>query len=284
MNAPAPRRPDVDRDTERRNAWVQLAALLAVFAVLLYFAVPDKHAYLILVPPLLLTLGYRSWAVERFSPSLAQSYARAAVGGGADAILDALRTRDYLRDAYSRAGADIPRLFALDPTRLAEAMRAVRADRYPDRRLPGPWHLANRVWAVVLGSALGCAVIAAAGALDGCASGSAVPRLLRLLPWPAWVALVGVPLFRLIVRGYNQRMLARVAAGVRSNPVAELDALLSPPWRGRQSATVTELNRLADHAYRTAQPRPGPELRAVSLLIVVGISSGALATAAAWAC
>jgi hypothetical protein len=272
---------DVDRDTERRNARLQFVAQLLLFAVLLYLVTPDKRLYLALMPLLLAVLGYRSWAVERFSPTLAQYYARAAVGGGADAILHVLRAEPYLTDAWARAGVDLRRLFALPPDRVAEAMGALCHDRYPVRRLPGSQHVVNRAVALILGTVLGLAL---ARGVTGTFCGLPLTRLLPALPWPFWLGLVLVVGCRLIVRRDNGQQLARVTAAVRTDPRAELDELLAPPWGGRRQATVAALNRLADHADRTARPLPGPELRTVSLLLAGGIGLGLLAGVVIWAC
>jgi hypothetical protein len=272
---------DVDRDTERRNARLQLAALLLLFAVLLYFAVSDKRVYAALVPPLLLVVGYRAWAVERFSPLLAQSYARAAVAAGGHVIVRLLATDAWLGKTWSRSGAPLARLSALPGDRLSAALSALDRDRYPSRRLAGPLHLVNRLAAVALGILLGGA---ASWAATRVSCGRPLAALLGALHWPVWVALLVVVAGRVAVAVHNRGQVARITAAMRSNAHPELTHLLDPPWRGRREAVVAELNRLAEHAEGTASARPVSELRAIDLLLAAGVVAGFVAALIAGTC
>jgi hypothetical protein len=260
-----PRVIDVDGATERRTASLNSVGLLGLFATLLFLVTPDKRLYLALAPALVVLLGYRIWLVERFSPQVAQAYARAAVSRTGEALLAVLRTDPYLADAWSRAGVNLYRLAALPPDRLAEAMRALRRDRYPIPRLAEPLHTLNRLLAVVLGVGQG---LAASWAV----AGAPLPPL----PWPVWLGLVLLVGSQLGVWWHNRWQLARVAALVAAAPRAELTELLAPPWWRRLQATVVELNRLADHAAGTARRLPLPELRVVELLVAGGIGAGLL--------
>jgi hypothetical protein len=262
---------DVDRDTERRNARLQFAALLLLFAVLLYFAVPDKRVYAALVPPLLLVVGYRAWAVERFSPLLAQSYARAAVAGGGDVIVHMLGTDAWLGAMWSRSGTPLTRLCAVPGDRLSAALSALDRDRYPSRRLAGPLHPGNRLAALALGILLGGAASWAATRIS---CSRPLPALLGALHWPVWIALLVVVVSRLVVAVHNRGQLARITAAMRSNTHPELTHLLDPPWRGRRAAVVAELNRLGEHADGIAAERPVPELRVIDLLLAAGVVVG----------
>jgi len=254
----------VDQETERRNARLQYAGLLAVFGVLMYLTTSDKRLYLALVPPLVAALGYRIWAVERFSPLLAQHYARAVVGHAAEALLAAFRVDSHLTAAWTHAGADLRRLQSLPPTRLAPAMRVLSTEAFPVRRLPGLLHHLNRAFSLALGAGLGLAFM-----LFWTWSGQDTR-----IPWQIWLAFAVVVVFRLVVWRHNRRQVSRIIGAVRADPRGELLELLAPPWLHRRQALIAELDRLADHIDHTARPRPGSELRAVTLLLACGVVLG----------
>jgi len=263
---------NVDRDAGRRNPRLPWAGLLAALTGLLYVASSDKRLYFALVPALVVVLGYRMWAVERFSPPRAQCYARAAVAEGGDALLGVLRSDQYLKGIWSQSGAALDRLHPLPPDQLCRALRALGHDAYPVRRLPGGLHPLNRVAALALGLSLGLLLSWAweRGGDDWAP------------PWPVWLVLGVVITFRLTVWLDNRRRLARVRRAIRTNPRGELVELLAPAWQGRRHALIDELNRLADHAEHTAEHRPVSELSAVSLLVAAGIALGLATRLLSW--
>ena len=275
---------DVDSGTERRNGCLQLAIQLVLLGVVLYLVTPDKVIFLALLGPLLGVLAYRGWAVERFSPTLAQSYARAVVGGSADAIVAALRTTPYLADSWRREGTDVDGLTALPPDRLAGAMRQLRSARYPTRRLVPPWHAVNRAAAATLGAVLGGALgWSALRATVGC--GVPAPgTLVHALPWPVWAGLAMVVVSRIGIAVYNRQRRALVAASMRGGAATELDALLNPPWTGRRRATVADLNKLVGYAGGRPAPEAPGELAMVSLHLSIGILAGLVGALVTQAC
>jgi hypothetical protein len=266
----------VDRETERRNARLQYAGLLAVFAILMYLTTSDKRLYLALVPPLVAVLGYRIWAVERFSPSLAQHYARAVVGHAADALLGAFRRDSYLTAVWTQAGVELHRLYSLPPAPLVPAMHVLSMEAFPVTRLPGMLHHLNRAFSRALGAGLGLAFM-----LPWSWSGHA-SRIPGMFGWPIWLAFAVLVVFRLWVWRHNRRQITRIIGAVRTDPRAELMELLAPPWQPRRHALITELNRLADHVDHTARPRPEPELRVLTLLLACGAALGLAGGALSW--
>jgi len=244
----------VDRPTERRTARVQYAAVALTGTALLYLVIDDKWLFAVLVPALLLVALYRSWNVERLSPTLAQFYGHAVVAGAADRMAEEFRADRWLADSW--ADAPLARLLALPPGRIASGMAAVRA--------AGPWSRPL--------SAAGQAVNRGAAALFGLTCGAA-------LGWGGfartWQVVFGTALivgFRIVVARHNRRQLAQVVATMRGNPRNELRALLGPPWVDRRTAIAAELTRLVDGP----GPRRMPELRVIELLMGGGVVAGLL--------
>ncbi|GAA4588556.1 hypothetical protein BJY16_008599 [Actinoplanes octamycinicus] len=246
----------VDRPTERRTAWLQYLVVVLTFTGLLWFTVGSLRLVLLLLPPLLLIAGYRSWLVERLSPRLAQYYGHAVVAGAADRIVRQFATNDHLFEQWTAAGAPASRLVAAHPDQITAGMTRLRAAGPPARRMRPAARAANRTTAAALGLTLG-AVLGQA------------PIGTPTLP----IVLALVVVFRVVVSVRNRGQLARVAGAMRTNTRAELTALLNPPWTDRRIAVVEELRRLLDPA-----PHPArlPELRLIELLLIGGALIGAV--------
>jgi hypothetical protein len=260
---------EVDRETERRNAWRQYGVGVLVAGVLLWFVTDDKVLYCVILAVGALVLGYRHWTVERFSPTLAQHYGHQVVIGAADAMLAVFARDAWLRDSWSRDGAPLDRLLRLDSRALSAAVAALHADGFPVRRLHGPFQVVNRMVAAVLGFVPGVVLGYVLTRVGVTWSGWTV--------WPVVVAAVLAVTGRLVISVYNNGRLAWIADSMRTNTRNELVALLDPPWRGRKEAVVEELRRLAAHAVGTAPGRQPPELRVLTRLTVSGLVAGGLA-------
>jgi len=243
---------DVDRDTERRDTWLQYFVLLLVVAALLWFVLREPVHFAVLWPALVVVISYRVWAAQRFLPTLAQRYARAVVGGAGPEMLAALFADDGLRTAWVEAGAPLDDLDR-HPVTIASAVTGLRRDRLPVRRLAGRRaRLLNRLGAVLLGVTLGglTAWVADAGWL-------APP------PWPAWLLLAVPALLRHSTRALERTRMAWAAEAMRGNPALELSRLMGPRWISRREAIVADLTRLAD----PGPARPTPELPTLDLLL-----------------
>ncbi|BCJ41107.1 hypothetical protein GCM10010168_45950 [Actinoplanes ianthinogenes] len=250
----------VDGPTERRTARIQYVLVALAAAGLLWFTVEDKRLYLMLVPATLLIVGYRSWNVERLSPTLAQYYGHAVVAGAADRIVRQFAVNDHLCEHWTSAGAPTSRLLAAHPGQLAAGMAALRAAGPPPRPMKPAVRATNRTVAAALGVTLGLLIGSAPGW---------TPVLL--------IALVVLVVFRVVVAGYNRSRLAVITGAMRTNTKAELTALLDPPWTDRRIAVVQELRRMFDPL---PQGRRLPELRMIELLLGGGALAGALAGSA----
>jgi hypothetical protein len=260
---------EVDRETERRNAWRQYAAGLLVVGVLLWFAIDDKVVFALLLVAAVPVLGYRHWTVERFSPTLAQYYGHQVVISAATEMLTVFGRDAWLRDTWSRDGAPLDPLLRLDLRQLSAAVTALRTDGLPVRRLRGSIEVVNRAVAAVLGFVPGVILGYALNHLGVSWPGWTV--------WPVVVAAVLAVTVRLMIKVYNDRRLAWVGNSMRTNTRNELMALLDPPWRARKDAVVAELHRLAARAAGTAPARQAPELRVLTMLILGGLVTGGLA-------
>jgi hypothetical protein len=243
---------DIDRDTERRDTWLQYSVLLLVVAALLWFVLREPVRFAVLWPVLVVLVSYRVWAAQRFSPTLAQRYARAVVGGAGPEMLATLFADDGLRTAWAEAGAPLDDLDR-HPVAIASAVTDLRRDRLPARHLSGRRaRLLNRLAAVLLGLALGGLTAHAAG------QGWLAPP-----PWPAWL-LVAVPaLLRHSTRALDRTRMAWAAEAMRGNPALELSRLMGPRWTSRREAVVADLARLSG----PDPARPRPELPTLDLLL-----------------
>jgi hypothetical protein len=251
----------VDGPTERRMAVFQFFVVTLTGTVLCWLVIDDKRTVLAILPPLWLTAGYRTWAVERLSPRLTEYYGHAVVAGAADRILGEFRADRWLYDKWAAAGAPITELFTRTPEQIAAAMQALNLAGPPPRRRSETIRLVAVLVGLLLGGPLGWAL----------------HRGGPSLPWLIAIALILTVVSRLAIARHNRARLALVAGAMRANTRAELAALLAPPWADRQTAVAGELRRLLTIA-RTA--RPMPELRVVELLtagsVVAGVTAGFL--------
>ncbi|GAB1641548.1 hypothetical protein [Krasilnikovia sp. MM14-A1259] len=247
----------VDHPTERRNAGLQYVIVAFALSVLLYLAVDDKRVFAALLVPLLQVALYRSWNVERLSPSLAQHYGHTVVAHGADRMAREFATDSWLHDSWASRGAPLARLLALQPGQITSKMEVLDAAGPPRRTMSAAGRAVNRTAAALLGLTLGWVVGWGWFAL----------------PWPILAGLVMLVAWRAVLAAYNRWQLGRLTATIRTNTRAELEALLAPPWAGRLMAVSRELDRLLAPS---AGARRVPELRVIELLLAGGIVLGAV--------
>lgn len=244
---------DIDRRRELRLAVLQSLALILIFSLAIIGLHPGVRLGVFLIFASTFLTAYRAWALERFSPSSAGTYARIFATDHLTLLLNAFKESRDLRPMLGpSAEEDLGRLTGVSNRAREDAASILRDAGYPARKPIPLMSLLGSLISFGVGSVLGAwlpTTSLSATFTSLCDTHSVISALIwpwhLLLQGPVAIVVVATVIIKMSSTLANRAQIRRAHAFFSRNASGELRGVLTGPYAGRRQALLRDIGLLA---------------------------------------